>query len=1452
MKNPSNPQKKINWDIFRANYADNPQQAFEWLAYLIFCDVHKQSFGINRYLNQAYRESEAITVDGKRVAFQAKFYDGQLGSRAHVTELQKCIIGNASDHIDRLILFTNLSWGQTSKGGASRAKQTLETLAEHYHIQLEWFTASRIEIAVAENDFLQSFFTLHHGAKEAYRARRARTAAWLKQAKPYPSLQGNELIYPRDTCRQQLNEAASLWVLLYGESGVGKSRFIKECIDHSEHPETEFYFDAAEFVGIRSLDELFPTCTARDFFNYVNHAGGPKRLYIDTAEKWPDGDELINTHLIELQQYLEGNNWKVIITLHGSALQAFDDRLLNIGGSTVINLPPIPASRLSAWAETYSFALPASKDFAALLCRPFFLYEFLQFSESERPATGSDFWKAMWKNITNHSPAAEAVLRRIAVEHIRSKTPYLNTEAYTEEALRLLRRDVLVKEGFYYRFSYDFYVEVALYMAIDKHLIQEGKTLSKALSEYPNTACMRRAVVQYVQNNQHTIDIPWDDCFSLALREQECGSLHDAVFIALITSSGFKRYLEENSFDLLCDNNARLLYLIRLITRYSVSPYEGNMKEEKPKHLTLSWVCHGEEWPTMLDYLLQHVDSLQLTTVKQVIAFCVYLCASVSKGVFPERVCSDLSYRLSSLALRCCGSPLLGSAASKGNRLSGEQTGLLFDIISFDLKSNEDELSEAFRQCISASEFPPLYDKLFLNAISNERYFSRWAQELPELQRRLLDYFWLKHEETETVPAYHANSRFGLSSLSFHYPLAGARLTPIDDLLHSDFEPTLDFLLSFIDKCVLAYEKNTNSETKTYRLPWQTENAYDSYLVVSQELWDTYRGFSRSSSPPLLQCCHMALEKVLLEKAAEAAAGRIPHQSVFCRLLHRILDQTHSVSVVAVVAAVCTAEPEMCCSVSLRLLRMKDFYLADKHRRRQELPLFLVSHIDDYDTPHLQMCFRERFEALRAPFRHTDLRDLARLYLQSHQDIPEIEACIQGMCDASANSFESAEPLTQDEIRNRLFFIIYHLQKNDIADPVPASLAEQIFSFEHFEKDMQSENDSAIIPNTDNVYILLYLIVFHRDETAWYQQEVILFYILRQFDRINEILDSNHSIFLFLQHLNAMRICFPDKEEHLILKAAQYIRKYDFSSTNHQWRLSLYHLFVENKALAKRVLLCYLSLSAGISVSEENYTHILKREAYNKRDLYHLICILPEKTQSDFIFNLLLIASVGMMPPEEEKMYALADSYIQHLRYTTSEKAQDLLQIILKSGGSRFNLLIVKFLLSKETEVGCFWALWDTIAREALCLSRNHSSADSAYISHLLSFLFFNSRNGEKEPALFLAEAEKRDSMIRKLIRISDNLTYSIWPLCDLIVQAECFRLPYTEWVVELLERHLNDIPQMKDSVILHQVGIICEHYYYAKRAETPRRHFPVITAILEALFQAGNQQAGLLIGHKL
>ena len=156
-----------DWDKFKSKFSDNPQKAFEWFCYLLFCREFGLEKGWMAFHNQSAIETEPASYDGEIIGFQSKFYVVPLSSKK--AEMEKMLKGAKKNYpaLTKIQFYTNQKWakGKTKNGKLlekSQAQTEIEAEATKLRITIEWRTHSFFEsefVANKNSDLARYFFS---------------------------------------------------------------------------------------------------------------------------------------------------------------------------------------------------------------------------------------------------------------------------------------------------------------------------------------------------------------------------------------------------------------------------------------------------------------------------------------------------------------------------------------------------------------------------------------------------------------------------------------------------------------------------------------------------------------------------------------------------------------------------------------------------------------------------------------------------------------------------------------------------------------------------------------------------------------------------------------------------------------------------------------------------------------------------------------------------------------------------------------------------------------------------------------------------------------------------------------------------------------------------------------------------------------------------------------------
>lgn len=226
----------VDWNVFNYKFSGKQRETFESLAYTLFCFEFKQKFGVFRYFNQPYIETQPITTEGSVIGFQAKYYDESTKIADKEEELKKAIrdakikYGN----ISRFIIYTNKELSASSNKTKVKPQYqiNIEKCGNENGIEVEWRVPSNFEIMLFDPQLT--------AVKELYFCPNTELQLFAEriQKRTYSlidSINSNiqyrdktiKIEYPQKEIFDFTKSDNSVFVV-YGNAGTGKSGFVKD------------------------------------------------------------------------------------------------------------------------------------------------------------------------------------------------------------------------------------------------------------------------------------------------------------------------------------------------------------------------------------------------------------------------------------------------------------------------------------------------------------------------------------------------------------------------------------------------------------------------------------------------------------------------------------------------------------------------------------------------------------------------------------------------------------------------------------------------------------------------------------------------------------------------------------------------------------------------------------------------------------------------------------------------------------------------------------------------------------------------------------------------------------------------------------------------------------------------------------------------------------------------
>lgn len=421
---------KPDWNKFKAKFSENPQNNFEWLCYLLFCQEYNKPYGIFRFKNQSGIETNPIIKDNDVIGWQAKFYETKLSD--HKDDLIDTITKSKRDYpnLTKIIFYTNQEWGQGKIQTDPQGKIEVEQKAKEAEIEIAWRTASFFEspfVTINNNSIAQHFFSLEKSIITLLEAKQAHTESVLYEIQTSIDFNTQNLEIDRSAALKNIqgefNQKQIL--IISGVGGAGKTAVIKNLYRELKGEVPFYVFKANEFK-LNNINELFNELDLKTFIE-AHKDEETKIIVIDSAEKLL---ELQNTDPIkEFLFNLIENSWKIIFTTRNNYLEDLNYQFIEIYKIVPFNfdIQNLTQEEIKKISQNYDFLLPNDHKLLDLIKNPFYLSEYLRHYKKEENIDYLTFKKKLWnKIIRKANPAREQCFLQVSFQRA-NQSQFCNT-----------------------------------------------------------------------------------------------------------------------------------------------------------------------------------------------------------------------------------------------------------------------------------------------------------------------------------------------------------------------------------------------------------------------------------------------------------------------------------------------------------------------------------------------------------------------------------------------------------------------------------------------------------------------------------------------------------------------------------------------------------------------------------------------------------------------------------------------------------------------------------------------------------------------------------------------------------------------------------------------------------------------------------------------------------------
>ncbi len=588
----------IDWNKFRVKFSGQETNAFEQLAYNLFCEEFDIADGLFRYKNQAGIETEPTEKDNQLIGFQAKFYDTKLSANKQdiIDSIKKGKSKNPNLNV--IYVYVNQEFSESSSTTTKKPKyQTeIEDEATKLNLSIKWQVPSFIErqLMLPKNDYLRKhFFELGKSPAECISELSQKSKNILDAIDSEINFNGKTIKIDRseyfDSIDGDLEDANCL--IVSGAGGCGKTALIKDFYQSVQNTIPIYVFKATEFNVNNVEDSLSPShsLSLSDFVAFHRNAL-KKYVVIDSAEKLSDlgNRDPFNQFLKELSS----NGWKIIFTTRYSYLDDLKYLLSQIYKVPyrVIDIEVLSPGNLRLLSAHNSFILPKETKFLAMLRNLFYLNEYLRYYDHiQIDGDYRAFRNTIWDNrimrreetINDIHLQREKCFLEIVYNRANSGSFYVAPTCDNPVALSKLRQDEVIRrdsESSLDFITHDIYEEWALGKIIQREFAR-NTSCSSFFESIGTSLPIRRAFRNWLS------DKIYDDVSSIKAFVDESNASNaiqpvwkDEIWVSILLSDYSDMFFEQYEKELI-ENDYALLKRIIFLLRVACKEIDNSLVE---------------------------------------------------------------------------------------------------------------------------------------------------------------------------------------------------------------------------------------------------------------------------------------------------------------------------------------------------------------------------------------------------------------------------------------------------------------------------------------------------------------------------------------------------------------------------------------------------------------------------------------------------------------------------------------------------------------------------------------------------------------------------------------------------------------------------------------------------------------------------------------------------------
>lgn len=945
------------WEQFDAKFAQGKKEDFfQALCRLLFKEKYGIVEAIPYAFNHAGNEMAPIVVGKEVVGFQAKYFTGNAITDAQADDLIDSIntAGLNNPEQTKILIYTTLPFGNPLKGQTMTNRQAkIESAAQTHSMSIEWIQGDNILDLVAKDELLYDLFfnneiDLIHLNEHL---KRANEIQW-REIKNVIRYGDQTISLSRQDMVNQLEGLLSQHkhVIVAGESGSGKSAIVKDyCLRHQN--DAVFVWINAGQLNTNDVNSLFhyeESYTLQNVKSYYSR-NAKKVLIIDSSEKLLSARGTMAYSL--LIDSLIDDDWQVIFTVRKSRVDAFQKSIVDLQEikTEILEVYLISDSTIDAIFEKYTIAKPSNKKLYQRIHNLFYLARYCELSH-DQSVSYSDFLDSIWEEKIKGSvdsdiskrEAREQCILECAKRILHTGNYLIRKEGLDLESIsELIQDEVISNDRYSYQFAHDIYLDWALNVYLDilwertLNVVEFFKGIEDNIIGFN---AFRNWIAHKVNNQADLVRV-----FEMSLFSEELIKKWRSVVITAILRSDsyspifFNAYKEKLKAD---EYRWGAIVLSELVVNC-----QEIVSYIKYKDINYPMMCPvGSGWDSAIDFINEDFDYLRKKYGKLVNAILKHyhrlrnanpksLQIAAKMALQPHKEIAeirkqgrDVYYENPEIAWSV--------AVNYFGYILPEIKQILDEIIVHRWVNHLDPYSELSRYIAKSQD------------ISLAVLYMHYPKEILDL----MDIYWSASNDNDEDDVEHGRivhsdyrvfepeEAWGLSHerlMLTYFPVSGLQ-TCINMMLLLHPKATVDFLISFIDKCVHSYAAYDWESDPVTQIEITLFDGTKRTKLGNQTAWNLYRGTSGISTPDLLKCIHMALERYILDIAKENRKDEVRE------ILDKIIDKAESISLLAIVASVVVCHPNDYFEEAIALTSNLLLLGYDLHRSTRELSANLI------------------------------------------------------------------------------------------------------------------------------------------------------------------------------------------------------------------------------------------------------------------------------------------------------------------------------------------------------------------------------------------------------------------------------------------------------------------------------------------------------------------------------